>query len=486
MKVVHLNTHDVLGGAARSAWRLHEGLRRIGVDSRMLVRTKHGTSETVQSVDDGTMAAWHEKIATPWLQRRLPPDSPWFTVGCMDRDISAHPWVREADVIHLHWVAEWLSATAIAQLAALRKPLVWTFHDLWPVTCGNHFAGNNTPVDEQWQTGESLPEPLNAIGRREFERKLLMLAGQPVQVIVPSKWTGEMAKRSRIGGHWPVHQVTNSIETDIFSPSNMQAARERWQLPQDKVLLLFGCASIMERRKGFHKLVEALQLASPPADRAELVLFGADRPDITKIALQVHHVGSVGDDKAMAALFASADAYLCPTLEDTVPNTVIESLCCGTPVIGFATGGVPDFVTDGRNGLLAPCGDVPALATCINRFLLDGAFRDELRGGALATDKSHFAPEAQAAQIRDIYHTCVAQSHPMTLPAVAWDSPSNAMVPSEMSWLVQAAAEAVLRAGQQERVLREKLAVARAKLDKVRTSEQPRQIRSKPWWKFGA
>lgn len=460
MQVVHLSTHDLTGGAARSAWCLHRGLLGIGVESRMVVRSKLSDDLAVAGTNDATSAVWHEQALTPYIVRRLPTGSPWFTSGVIDVDITSHPWVQSADVLHLHWVAEWLSAGVIRKLVSLGKPVVWSLHDLWPVTCGNHYPGTNNPQDETWQTGEGLPEPLIGIGRREFQRKRDLLSDQQFQIIAPSRWIGRMVQRSIIGSKWPVSVVPYGIDTQVFCPSDQGKARARWNLPADKVLLLFGCAGINEHRKGFHLLAEALRTAASAADKVALVVFGDGNPDLSGIPVALHHAGRITSESDMASLYAAADAYLCPTLEDNLPNTVIEALACGTPVIGFTTGGVPDLVDDGENGLLTPCGDVPALAASLARFTTDAPMRHRLQTSARLADKSVFAIQTQARRCLELYRgltgrgtTALTKPSPIFGELRGWTAEVD-FVSGESPWIMQAVAEALNTASRRDELLR--------------------------------
>ncbi|MBL9144553.1 MAG: glycosyltransferase [Verrucomicrobiaceae bacterium] len=483
MKVVQLSTHDVRGGAAAAAWRLHGVLRDQGIDSRMVVRTRHRDDPHVAATDEGGIAVWHEEIITPWLRRQGPEDLPWFTIGATDLPLETHPWIVEADVLHLHWVSEWLSASTVRRLASLGKPIVWTFHDLWPVTGGVHYAGTNTPQGDEWQRGSTLPEPLRAISRREFDRKLTAWADLPIHVVSPSQWLGSVVKSSAIGSRWSVQTMANGIDTGVFLPGDRAAARARWGIPAEATVLLFGCAALGDRRKGFAQLQEALR--SAPREGVSLVLFGGDA-----VVLDYPHqlVGSVRDPAAMASLYQAADAFLSPALEDNLPTTVIESLACGTPVIGFATGGVPDLVEDGRTGLLAPCGDVPALADCLQRFMNDAGLRSRLADAARSADKSRFSLQTHASKTIEMYRarTAPAAEHP--LPEMAQGPLPFTLLNEEMLWLQSAAVDAVLQARQREHNLRDKLQAAKSKLDKARAPKAPTPTpaKDKPWWKLGS
>jgi len=479
MKIVHLSTHDVRGGAATAAWRLHRALREAGEDSRMVVRTRHEADLHVAATDDGSLAAWHEQIITPWLRRHGPVDMPWFTVGAADTAIETHPWIVEADVLHLHWVAEWLSAAAVRRLAALGKPMLWTFHDLWPVTGGAHFAGSNAPASDGWQRGVHLPEPLRAISEREWCRKRAAWADLPVTGVSPSAWLARVVQGSAVGAGWNVQTVPNGIDTAFFTPGDRAVARAKWGIPAHAVVLLFGCAALSDPRKGFEPLRQALQ--SVTKEGAQLLLFGSDLVDIDFPNL---HVGSIREAGDMASLYQAADAFLCPALEDNLPTTVIESLACGTPVLGFATGGVPDLVSDGADGVLVPCGDVAALARCLQRFVSDGAWRQLLGDHARGADKSRFTLQTQASRMRQLY-AAVSPASSTLVADVAADGLAFTLLAEESGWLNIAAAEAITQARERERVLNEKLQAVKRKLRTAKASPPSAAKPAKPWWKFG-
>jgi glycosyltransferase involved in cell wall biosynthesis len=441
----------------------------------MLVRTKHSNDASVATVDDGQLIAyWHEVIATPWLHQYRAADASWFTIGCVDSDVSLHPWVQEADVLHLHWVAEWLSADAIHRLLQLGKPVLWSFHDLWPVSCGNHYAGGQAPTTNDWQTGAALPPELTAIGQREFMRKMQSLADQHLQVIAPSRWIGHMAQQSEVGRQWPVHHLPYGINTQLFQPKTKAVARQELGLPTDKILLLFSAASLAEKRKGFHLLVKALQQANLAADTVQLLLAGSDELDLSTLPVAALHLGNISTEQKMALIYQAADAYLCPTLEDNLPNTVIESLCSGTPVIGFSTGGLPDLISHSQNGLLASCGDVDDFSHHLNAFCTDSALRDQLLRTASTVSLQDHALETQATRMLKLYEA---------LPATSAKQPTTGttqLVATETEWLMHA----VLRQSQQQQAREHKW---QAKLEKLK-AKQHRSVAppttKKSWWKL--
>ena len=157
----------------------------------------------------------------------------------------------------------------------------------------------------------------------------------------------------------PVLQIPNTLETDIFKPSDKQAAKKALGLPDDKFIFLTG---FMPSRKDLHKgtsyLLESLELLKErlgvKAEQIELVVFGnRNKKDVPDFSFKTSFLGTISDDEKLALCYSAADAFLIPSLEDNLPYTVMESLACGTPVVAFTTGGIPDMVQHEQNGYLA-------------------------------------------------------------------------------------------------------------------------------------
>lgn len=446
MKVLHLNTHDVLGGAARSAYRLHTGLRRIGVGSRMLVRTKHSDDPTVTAIDtEGHQAKIHDAVEAFYVRPRLPEGGGSFSFSPVTPSLADHPLVKEADIIHLHWTAQFLSPESIRALAELGKPLFWTFHDLWAVTGGCHYSGACGNYQSICRDCPAIAQNVSSRVQLEHQRKLEGLRALRVRLIAPSCWIRDAARRSAVAGEWEAAVVPYGIDTGIFCPQSRAEAREAFGISTDRICLLFGCHSILERRKGFAEMREALRLSGVDA---ELLVFGSDAESLPEMPIPVHPLGRLTTDESVARAFAAADVYLCPTLEDNLPNTVMESLCCGVPVIGFATGGVPEMVEHGVSGLLAPSGGVPALAEMISKFAGDAALRDRLRQGASELRPERFALETQARSMLDHYRETTGEAGADYAGSPVWQQADWRVAPSFATTVAESCARALNAAEQ--------------------------------------
>jgi glycosyltransferase involved in cell wall biosynthesis len=343
-----------------------------------------------------------------------------------------------------------------------------------------HYPGSNTPQDDAWQTGTGLPEELACIVKAEFERSVALLAPLPLQIISPSRWLAAQSQQSHIGQKWQTQVIPYGIDITIFRPGDVTPERKRWKVPEGSICLLFGCASLTEERKGFGALKQALALAMNDSAFAQaaangsvqLLLFGAESPPLSDLPVQAQHLGVIRSESDMASVYQAADAYLCPTLEDNLPNTVLESLACGTPVVGFATGGLPDMVTHDANGLLAPCGDIRALGDHLIRIVTDESCRQRLQQQVRHTDLTGFALQTQAQRVQDFYQELLAKGAP-PVPSVAC-SPAEQLPP----WLMKAAVEALQLADKREAILKEKL--TKAKVKSAKPEAKPPVKRR--WW----
>ena len=414
LKVVHLNTYDGNGGAGRGCLRLNKALAAHGIQSSIVVHYKFGQNPQVQSFNGNAL----QKAITAGLivlerllaKRYLKPLKTPFSFAWFGRNVTRHPAVLAADVIHLHWVNHgFLSPRQLAKLAKLNKPIVWTFHDSNAFTGGCHVR--YTCTNYQQQCGEcpllQKPSPTD-ISKQIWQQKQQAYNQLNFEVIAPSSWMKQSIQQSSLMAGRKVHHIPNTLETDIFTPVNQQEAREALGLPTDKLILLSG---FMPSRKDLHKgtsyLLESLELLAKREDinpeQIELVIFGnRDDKDLPEFAFGTRFLGTINNDALLAQCYAAADGFLIPSLEDNLPYTVMESLACGTPVIAFTTGGIPDMVSHQQNGYLATYRSVESFADGM-QWLLTHPNRQQLRQQARQTVIDKFAEGVIAQQHLEVY-----------------------------------------------------------------------------------
>ena len=424
MRVLHLSTFEADAGAGIAAYRLHAGLRRAGVDSRMLVLDRRGDDPTVAALrlPRDPVRRVLRRLAKERIRRDLAPYSPPPGYERFRDDRSEHggDLVRQlpaADVITLHWVNGMLDYGTFFAEAPRRAPLVWRLADMSPFTGGCHYdygcGAFALRCGRCPQLGSDDPGDLSA---QVLGRKLAALAQVPAErlhLVAPSTWTGEMARRSAALGRFPLTVIPNGLDTAVFAPVAKAEARARLGLPPRARIVMFVAADVGNRRKGFDLLAEALAGLGDEAPGLLLVSVGRGEPRVA--GAPGRHLGYIGDDARRALVYAAADLFVIPSLQESFGQTVIEALACGTPVVGFAAGGIPDLVRPGRTGLLAPVGDAAALRAAIARLLRDHEDRERMGREARAVAEAEYASPVQVARYLALYRRLLGEADERTV-----------------------------------------------------------------------
>lgn len=417
MKVLHLSSCDG-GGAGKAALRAVEGLRARGVDATLLVlgrRRRHPDPGAVALLPArGLAERWrrwrrpagrYDALFRGWralLQAypRRPAGLEIFSAAESPYDVAAHPAFREADVVHLHWVAGMLDVRRAGEVLA-GKRVFWTLHDMNPFTGGCHYAGGCGRWREACGACPQLAsDDAGDLTARSFAQKREAYRGLDIRVVTPSRWLAARAAESSLLSRFPVEVVPNGVPTAVFRPSPRAEARRALGLPEEARVLLFG-ADYDTRRKGFAHLLEALRLL--PARLQETVVLASfgGLPGPPPGRYRSVQLGSIGDERRLALAYAAATAFVIPSEEDNLPNTVLEALSCGTPVVGFAVGGIPEMV-DEATGRLAPPADPAGLAWAIEALLAEAAGRDFAPACRERAERC-FTVELQAERLARLY-----------------------------------------------------------------------------------
>jgi glycosyltransferase involved in cell wall biosynthesis len=370
LKVVHLFTSDA-GGAGIAALRLHHGLLAEGLKSSVVCAEGKNNydGEYISPYPVARLSRALRKVGLdtdiiPEYQKAIEQAGGTYETFSMPVSyykVEKHPCVEAADIVHLHSISNYINYPDFFR--RVQKPLVWTLHDMNPLMGGFHY-------DDDQRRNENNKALIQI--EREFSRiKLASMTSEGVTVCAPSQWLKSESMKSELMGRYEHHHVPYGLDTNIFKPHQKRVCRELLELPQDKKLLLFVSENLMNRRKGLDLLLDALQNLPPSHDYA-LLAVGAARID-DDIA-NVLSVGSIRDPKLLAMLYSAADAFILPSRQDNLPLVMLESLACGTPVIGFAVGGVKETIKDGFNGLLCDEVSADALGRTIGLFLSSDGF----------------------------------------------------------------------------------------------------------------
>jgi glycosyltransferase involved in cell wall biosynthesis len=388
MKVLFLSTYDLLGGACRGTYKLLTALRRIGVDAVEYVQEKSGDNPAVTTTSSpllrhaAPLRRYFDLLPLNLIHSRRDriPFSPHWVPDRLAGAVRA----IDPDLIHLHWVSA--GFLRIETLAKFRKPIVWTFRDMWAMTGGCHYNGDCRRFENGCGDCPILHSGRgHDMSRWILNRKKKAWADVTVHVAAPSRWIGDEARRSALFRDADVTNIPNGVDLNHFRPMDKDTARSVLGLPRDKTLLLFGAAhALADRRKGVHLLQEALRsiAASPACKDVELVVFGSSEPaQPVDFGFRTHYLGRLEDNLTLCLAYNAADVFIAPSLQENMANTVLESLACGVPVAAFDVGGMGDMVRTGRNGLLVPEPTAEGLAEAILSLLAGGGLAELGRNG---------------------------------------------------------------------------------------------------------
>jgi glycosyltransferase involved in cell wall biosynthesis len=411
VKILILSARDLRGGAARAAYRLHQGLLAMQVDSQMLVQNKLSDSYTViapkSKIKRGIAAIKPALDRLPLnLYRHRDRTINIYSSQWLPNNIVTQIEQINPDVINLHWVNG--GFVPIEALSKLKQPLVWTLHDMWAFTGGCHYSET---CDRYMQSCGACPQLGSDrhwdLSHWNWRRKEKAWHNLNLTVVTPSKWLASCAKSSALLQNFPVKVIANGIDPQVYQPHDPLIARKIFNLPTDKKIILFGALnSTQDRRKGFSLLLSALEnlKSAEHASQIELVIFGASEPpQPINLGFKTHYVGQLSDDVALSLLYATADVFVAPSVQDNLPNTVLEALFCATPCAAFNIGGMPDLIEHQQNGYLAQPEQTKDLAQGIAWILADDTRHQQLRINSRAKAIANFNLEQQTQKYLRVF-----------------------------------------------------------------------------------
>lgn len=413
MKVLIVNTSERTGGAAIAANRLMEALNRNGVKAKMLVRDKETQGITVAALKK----SWKHRLQFLWERFIIWKNNEFnktnlfqIDIANTGTDITTYPEFAEADVIHLHWINQgFLSLNDIHKIILSGKPVVWTMHDMWPFTGICHYSGSCTRYRTHCHNCPMLRKSgKNDLSAKIFRRKQHILRTAQLTFVACSKWLEEQARTSTLLQGQTITSIPNTINANIFQRLPVASSRQRFRLPLDKKLLLFGSMKITDKRKGADYLIEACRLLTQGhpeiKDQIAVVMVGLEAQSMESLfPFPVYAIDYISDEKQMATLYAAADVFVTPSLEDNLPNTIAEAMSCGTPCIGFRTGGIPEMIDHLQNGYVAEYKNAADLAQGIY-YILEEADSKAFSESALHKATSTYNENHVAMQYIHIYN----------------------------------------------------------------------------------
>jgi glycosyltransferase involved in cell wall biosynthesis len=353
-------TYSPTGGAGVAASRLVAACQSSGVNASILISDATGDAkyQTVTKSKSQLLPVLTKEFSRFQRKRDGRPDL--LSLGATSSGLARHLNAQSNHITHLHWINN--DMMSIREIGQLRHPVVWTLHDMWPFAGAAHYS-----EDAGWQHGYNHPNnrPLDRHIWKKKKRHWI----KPMQIVSPSNWLAQCVRVSQLMADWPVTVIPNAIDTKVWRPMAQSCARAALGIdPTAKVIAFGAMGGDSDPRKGFEHLNAALRLLHDRGLSPHLLIFGAEG-DESQFPFVTRYTGVLSDPEDLRAVYSAADVFALPSRQDNLPNTGVESLACGTPIVGFNIGGLPDFVANNDVGALAKPFDPRDLAAALINVL---------------------------------------------------------------------------------------------------------------------
>lgn len=414
VKVVHISQTDLLGGAGISAYRMHHGLFESGVDSSLLVWQKVSQDDSITAIrTTNEESAFTIAIRRVYIEKnRTNLSNTHFSLSLEGLDLSKHPLVLEADIIHLHWISSLLTPLIVGKILKMGKPVFWTLHDLNPFTGGCHFSAGCLEFENACETCPQLKEDPFHLPAAVLQDKEALWDLSRLTLICPSHWIEEQARNSKIFRNHPyITTLPYCIDTGRFRRRPQAEARGQLNMEVSRPVIMIAAENGNEKRKGFPSVLKALQRCcendSFLATRPTILQVGRAHELLDELPIPTVNLGWVDSEERLALIFAASDFFLLPSSEDNLPNMALEAASCGLPVCGFAIGGMPDIVESGKTGFLVALDDTEALAEKILLLTLNEGKRAEMSSAAAESAHRKFGTSAVIPLMSEQYDNAI-------------------------------------------------------------------------------
>lgn len=412
IRVFSVCTSDTHGGAARAAYRIHQGVRSLGVDSRMFVKNKESQDPNVSALAEFVpnnpiynVWDWCANKVKNKIQHHYWNQYPNKDVNYKSdlRGTRLHGALQKLnyDVLHLHWINN--RFLDIRELSKIHKPIVWTMHDSWPFTGICHVPMDCSRYTHQCGACPQLgSNDMNDLSHQIWKCKEEIYHGLDLHIVTPSKWLADCVKQSTLLRQFPVTVIPNGLDTDVYHVIPEVKNRKE----SNKPVILYGANhAINDKNKGFQNLLTALRILDNQGFEAQLVVFGADA-DLLPINFQnidVRFEGYIVDTHALVSLYNKADVMVVPSYSEVFGQTASEAMACATPVVAFRCTGIQEVVEEGC-GYLAEPYSPEDLAVGI-RFCIEHNSNNKLGKAARESVEKRYAVHIVAEQYKQLYES---------------------------------------------------------------------------------
>lgn len=432
MKILSVCTSDTSGGAARAAYRIHQGVRSLGVDSRMFVKYKTSNDDTVYALSEFTpnnplynaldwCAAKVKNKIQHYQWNQYPDRDTYFKSDLRGTRIHSALQKLDYDVLHLHWINN--RFLDLDELERVHKPIVWTLHDSWPFCGVCHYflecAGYQRQCGYCPQLKSNVPDDLSY---QVWRHKAKIYKDLDLHIVTPSTWLADCVRQSSLLKDMEIRVIPNGLDTNLFRPlqseelqnivKHQESGEVRCILQNaiqkgaHKPILLYGAMNAAnDRIKGFANLLAALKILDDQEFEAHLVVFGAESQELSMQFnhIEVTFVGYVKDAEVLIALYNCADVMVVPSYSEVFGQTASEAMACATPVVAFRCTGIQDVVKEDCGYLAAPFSPED-FAKGIRHCITDNP-NNQLGEAARMSVVQRYAMEIIALQYKALYES---------------------------------------------------------------------------------
>jgi len=402
MKVLHLSTTDITGGAGIAAFRLHLALREQGVESFMLVQHKKSDNPFVFKAGNlPFINKLRSEVDYFPLRFALLDKTNIFSLSYLPDNILKKIEQINPDIIHLHWISG--GFIRIETLADFNKPVIWSLHDMWAFTGGCHY---NKKCNNYMSNCSNCPmlKAGSRLSEMVFERKQKTYSAiKNLYINGLSGWIADSAQKSKLFFDNKVYNLPNCIDKEQFFPADKNQSKQNLGISINKKNILFGAvASTTDSRKGFDLLLEAISKMKNKSDKIISIFGNEKRQEIDIKGFKINYLGNIFGNKKLREIYSAADVMIVPSRQENLSNVVLEALACGTPVVAFNIGGMPDMIVHKETGYLAQAFDTDDLLKGIEWILYNNDY-SLISANALDKISNTFENSIVAKQYIELY-----------------------------------------------------------------------------------
>jgi len=407
MRIVQVGT-NLSGGAAKAMLRLSIAIQNLGIDSVIISKNeifkKAQSYNIIEKIKRKLITInikddWELEVLNNQLNRARTEGLEMTSLPLSAFDLTKYPEYASTDIIHLHWVSELLDWPTFFHKN--RKPVVWTLHDKNPFSGIEHYDNSFLGIHKNGEPKfreKSNHEIELSEKWLNLKREVLKKRKCEIYVVSPSAWLLNESLKSELFSEFPHSLIAYGLDETIFINRNREESRRFFNIPDDQLVLLFVADNITNKRKGLDYLLKAIDNVK---NEAKLIVYSIGNSNENNDKGGICALGRIEDEDTMAKAYSAADVFVIPSLEDNLPNTMLESLMCGTPVIGFPVGGIAETIEDGVNGYLCEEISVDALEKTIKKYIENKNLfnREQISLDA----RKKFSGDIQARTYLDLY-----------------------------------------------------------------------------------